>query len=102
LGVQLDGLLPVVRQLVLGEASVNRARLDAGIAVDALIGVDEEHLARVVVGLLGGRMDAVDRTHLDARVVLGPDARLCDYICHSAAPINRGVAAMDITCEDSY
>jgi hypothetical protein len=27
-------------------------------------------------------MDAVDRTDLDARVVLGPDAGLCDDVGH--------------------
>jgi lysophospholipase L1-like esterase len=82
LQVQGDVLRPLVRQLVLGEAGVDRARLDAGIAVDALLRVDVEHLDLVVVGLIRRRMDAVDRTDLDARVVLGTDARLGDDVGH--------------------
>jgi hypothetical protein len=34
-------------------------------------------------------MDAVDRAHLDARVVLDPDARLSDYVGHSKPPKRR-------------
>src|ERR1700754_2694716 len=74
---------PLGRQLVLGEAGVDRAGLDAGVAVDALIGIDVEHLDRVVVGLVGRRVDAVDRAYLDARVVLGADARLGYDVGHS-------------------
>ena len=69
-------------QLVLGEAGVDRARLDARVAVDALLGVDVEHLDLVVVGLVGRRVDAVDGADLDARVVLGADAGLCDDVGH--------------------
>src|SRR5438067_10712927 len=47
--VHLDVLLPLVRQLVLGEAGVNGTGLDACVAVDALLGVDVEHLDRVVI-----------------------------------------------------
>src|SRR5918997_3721264 len=80
--VQLRELLPLVRKLVLGEARVDRACLHAGIAVDALVGIDIEHLDLVVVRLVRGRMDAIDRTDLDARVVLGADAGLRDDVGH--------------------
>src|SRR3712207_8986333 len=50
----------------------------AGVAVDALLRVDVEHLDLVVVGLVGRRVDAVDRADLHAGVVLGPDAGLGD------------------------
>src|SRR3954447_26299489 len=80
--VDLDVLLPLVGNLVLGEARVDRAGLDAGVAVDALLGVDVELLDVVVVGLVRRRVDAVDRAHLDARVVLGADARLGDDVGH--------------------
>ena len=83
--VELDVLLPLVGQLVLGEAGVDRAGLDAGIAVDALFRVDVEHLDVVVVGLVGGRMDAVDRADLHARVVLGADAGLGDHVGHKVS-----------------
>ena len=77
---------PLVRELVLGEARVDRAGLDAGVAVDALVGVDVQHLDLVVVGLVRRRVDAVDRADLDAGVVLGSDAGLGDDICHGANP----------------
>ena len=80
--VDLGVLLPLVGQLVLGEAGVDRAGLDAGIAVDALVGVDEELGHVVVIGLFWGGMDAVDRADLDAGIVLRVDAGLCDDVCH--------------------
>src|SRR6185436_6891219 len=83
LGVDLREALPLVRQLVLGEARVDRTRLDARVAVDALLGVDVELLDAVVVGLVRRRVDAVHRAHLDAGVVLGADARLRDDIGHA-------------------
>src|SRR5689334_7536877 len=83
LGVDLGVLGPLGRKLVLGEAGVDRAGLDAGIAVDALVGVDVEHLDRVVVRLVGRRVDAVDGTDLDTRVVLLADAWLGDDVGHS-------------------
>src|SRR5262249_61809188 len=71
-------LLPLLGQLILCEARVHRARLDARVAVDALLRVDVELLDVVVVGLVGRRVNAVDRADLDAGVVLLPDARLGD------------------------
>src|SRR5439155_927180 len=81
-GVDLGVLVPFRRELVLGEAGVHRTGLDAGIAVDAFIRVDVEHLDRFVVGLVRRRMDAVDRTNLDTGIVLGADARLCNDVGH--------------------
>src|SRR3954471_17123965 len=80
--VDLDELVPLVGDLVLREAGVDRARLDAGVAVDALLRIDVEHLDRVVVGLVRRRVDAVDRADLDAGVVLGADAGLGDDVRH--------------------
>src|SRR5204863_9877416 len=67
----------------LGEARVHRAGLHAGVAVDALLGVDVEHLHSVIARLVWRRVDAVDGAHLDAGVVLRADARLGDYVSHS-------------------
>ena len=66
--------------MVFGEAGVDRTGLDAGVAVDAFLRVDEERRGVVVVGLVGGGVDAVDRTDLDAGVVFGADGRLCDDV----------------------
>src|SRR5215207_7499500 len=93
--VALGELRPLVGELVLGEARVHRAGLDAGVAVDALLGVDVELLDLVVVGLIRRRVDAVDRADLDARVVLGADARLCDHVCHGASLRIGGTAGSE-------
>ena len=45
-------------------------------------GIDVELLDLVVVRLVGRGMDAVDRAHLDARVVLGVDAGFGDDVGH--------------------
>jgi DMSO/TMAO reductase YedYZ molybdopterin-dependent catalytic subunit len=82
LGVDLGELRPLVGQLVLGKARVHRTGLHAGVAIDALLGVDVELLDLVVVGFLGRRVNAVDGTDLDARVVLRADAGLCDDVGH--------------------
>src|SRR5947208_10006314 len=68
--------------MVVGEAGIHRAVLVARVAVDALLRVDVEHLDAVVVGLVGGRMDAVDRADLNARIVLRADAGLGDHVGH--------------------
>src|SRR3954453_22936046 len=91
--VDLHVLRPLVRHLVLGEAGVHGAGLDAGVAVDALLGVDVQHLRGVVVRLVRRGMDAVHRAHLDARVVLGPDAGLGDDVGHGGGPSYRGGGA---------
>src|SRR3954465_15848027 len=83
LNVDLREPLPFLGQLVLGEAGVDRARLDARVAVDALLGIDVELLNAVVVGLVRRRVDAVHRAYLDAGVVLGADARLGDHVSHA-------------------
>src|SRR5215208_3751934 len=82
LHVDLDVLLPLVRQLVLREARVHGAGLDAGVTVDALLRVDVELLDLVVVGLVGGRVDAVHRSDLDAGIVFRVDAGFGDDVSH--------------------
>src|SRR5438445_259821 len=83
--VELRVVLPLVGRLVLGEAGIHRAGLDAGIAVDALLRVDVEPRDVVVVRLIGRRMDAVDRADLDARIVLSAYAGLADDVGHGVS-----------------
>ncbi len=45
---------------------VHGAGLDAGVAVNALGGIDVQLLGLGEPGLIGGRVDAVDRAHLNA------------------------------------
>src|SRR5947209_11058319 len=85
--VRLDVAAPFFGHLVLGEAGVDRAGVDAGVAVDALGRVDMEMLSRLVARFVLRWMDAVDRTYLDARVVLRPDAGLGYHVRHRRSQI---------------
>src|SRR6266511_696066 len=77
-GVDLDVVLPLVRHRVLGEDRRHRALRLARPAVDALLGIDEEH--RIVIG----GVDAIHRTDIDAARVLDADAGLGDDVGHAA------------------
>jgi hypothetical protein len=75
-------VLPLLRGLVERENRFNRARRHARAAVDALVGVNVQHLGRLKLGFVLAWMNAVDRTDIDARGVLGADARFADDIRH--------------------
>src|SRR3954451_12409722 len=88
------GVLPVqLRPLLglglgVGQDGLGRALGLAHAAVDALVGVDDEHVVALV--------ETVDRADLDAIHVLAPDAGLGDYVGHDAlhgAPTAAGCAA---------
>src|SRR5216683_1824019 len=76
-GVDLDVFAPLLGHLVLGEDGVHGARIDAGAAVDALIGIDEIHVRCVV------SVNTVDGAYLDARGIFDPYTRLNDDISHA-------------------
>ena len=78
--VELERVGELLGHLEVGEDRVDRAGLDAGVAVDADLGVDVELLGRLEVGRARLRMDAVDGTDLDAGVVL--DAAAGDDVGH--------------------
>src|SRR5207249_3954940 len=76
-GVDLDELLLVVGDVVLGKDRGHGAGRLAGAAVDALVRVDIEHL--VVVAVV---VDAVHGADVDAGTVLCADAGLRNYVSH--------------------
>src|SRR5204862_1729832 len=78
--VELQGVVVLGGDLRLGVDRVDRARLDARIAVDADRRVDVELLRRLEVGGARLGVDAVHGTDLDARVVL--DAAANDDVGH--------------------
>src|SRR5437870_3265878 len=77
-------LVTVPATIIRSDCRVDRTRRHARAAVDALVGVNVEHLGRREVRFVFPRVDAVDRTHVDARGILGADARLADDIRHAA------------------
>ena len=76
-----DEAPPIRRHFLLREDRLHRAGIDAEAAVDALFGMDEEHLE-----ILAFAVDAVDRTDVDAGGVHGADARFGDGVGHGAGP----------------
>src|SRR4029450_7130768 len=72
--VGLGEVLPLGGHVVLVEDGLHRADRLAGAAVHALVGVDVEHAVALV--------DTVDRTLLDAGLVLDVDAGLGDDVGH--------------------
>src|SRR3954452_13669925 len=80
--VAFDVVVPFRRDGVLGRDGIDRAGLDAGVAVDAFGGVDVQLIGLGETRLVRPRMDAVDWAHLDTGGVLGPKAWLVDYVRH--------------------
>jgi DeoR family transcriptional regulator, aga operon transcriptional repressor len=80
--VDLDEVAVLGRDALSGGDRVDRADRLAQRAVDALAGVDDEHLVDLV--------DAVDRADVEAREVLDPDARRADDVGHAAARAPAG------------
>jgi len=80
--VDLDVLLPLGWDIVLGEDRLHRALIDAQTAVDTGVWIDVQLLGVSVVALLLGRVNAVHWADLDAGRVLGSDARFSDDMCH--------------------
>src|SRR5262245_23610580 len=82
LGVHLNILLRLLGHFVHRKNRLDRTRRHARPTVDALVRVDVEHLHGREIGLVLPGMDAIDRAHVDAGAVLGPDARLSDDVSH--------------------
>src|SRR6201995_5784717 len=73
-GVDLREVLPLVRQLIVREDRVDRTFLDAGVAVDALLGIDEQLLHFGKAGLVFSRVNTVDRADLHTTEILEGEA----------------------------
>src|SRR5205814_10040680 len=71
-GVDLDEVAPLLWHFILRKDRIHGAWIDAGTTVDALVRVDEIHARSVI------RMNAVDRTDLDAGSGLGGYAGVVD------------------------
>src|SRR5262245_46334767 len=77
-------VLPLFWRLVERENRLNGTRRNAGAAIDALVGMDEQLLRCFELGLVLPRMDAIDRADINTGTVLGADARFGDDIRHAA------------------
>ena len=86
LRVDFDEVLPLFRRLVERENRFHGARRNAGAAIDALVGVDEQLLRGLERRFILPRMYAIDRADVDTGGVLRADAGLGDDIRHSQSP----------------
>jgi hypothetical protein len=75
-------VLPLLWQVILGEDSLDWASGLAGAAVDTLIRVDVKHLSRLEVRFVLTRMNAINRAHVYASRVLGPNAGFSNNVRH--------------------
>ena len=73
--VDLHEGFPLIRERILGEDRLYRAFGFASAAVDALLGVDDEHAIRLV--------DAINRAHVQTGLVFDVDAGLGDDVGHA-------------------
>src|SRR5438105_9852397 len=78
--VDLQEVLPLLRDRLFRENRGDRACGLAVAALDADVRIDVKHLGRLDLLLVLARVKAVARAHVDAGRVLGPDARLGDDV----------------------
>src|SRR5262245_55267652 len=69
---------PLLRCFVEREDRVDRARRHAGAAVDALVGMNIKHVGAGVASFVFPRVNAIHRTDVHARGILGADAWLAN------------------------
>jgi len=82
IGVRSNEVGPLLRRFVERVDCLDRARRNAGAAVDALVWMNIKHLGRLKRLLVLPRMDTVHRTDIDAGGILGADAWLANDIRH--------------------
>ena len=80
--IDLREVRPLFRNEILRKDGLYRARGLAGSTIDANLRIDVEHRVLRETCLILSRMNAVDRTNLNAGGVFGSDARLSNHICH--------------------
>src|SRR5262245_20581103 len=73
---------PLLRRLVEREDGLDRTRRHTGAAIDALVGMNIEHLGRGERRLVLPWVDAVHGTDVHARGILRADARFADDVSH--------------------
>src|SRR6266849_6284447 len=87
--VDTNVVLPLLRDKILRENCLHRARRLASSTIDAHFRIDLEHRHLGETRLILSRVDAIDGTHFHARCVLHPDAWLSDDVRHDGGNCNR-------------
>src|SRR5262245_59594771 len=79
-GVDLDVLLPLLRDVFVAVDRLDRAGRLAGAAIDAFIRVDIKMLGGLEISLILPRVDAIHRADVNTGRVLRADARFANYV----------------------
>src|SRR5262245_61995657 len=80
--VHRNVVLALLRHIVLGEDSGNRASRVTSTSIDPLLRMDVKHRGGLELGFVFLRVDAVHRTCVHASRVLRADARFTNNVCH--------------------
>jgi len=91
--VQLNVVLPLLRDIVFREDGSDRTGRLASTTIDAFFRVDVEHRRWFEFWFVFLRMDAIHRASVNARSVLSADARFANDVCHrlSLWSVNAGL-----------
>src|SRR5436309_11717777 len=90
--IHADVVLPLFRNIVLREDGRHRTGRFASPAVNAFFGMNVEHRGGLELGLVLLWVDAVHRTCVHARRILGADAGFANDVCHKISlwDVNAG------------
>jgi hypothetical protein len=82
IGIHFDEVFPLFGTIIFREDGLDRTSRLASSAIDALIGVDVEHLGCFEGLFILARMNAIYRANVDTGGVFGPNAGLRYHISH--------------------
>src|SRR6478672_10609363 len=94
LRVLLRVFFPFFRQIIQRENGRHRTHRHARATIDALDRVNEQHLGTFKLRFVLLGMDAIHRACIHAGRVLGPDARLCNHICHKSKGLRISISCV--------
>jgi hypothetical protein len=79
-GVNLNVILPLFRDVFVAKDSFDRTGRLTGAAINAFVRIDIEMLDDVEIRFVLARVNAIHRANVNTRRILGADTRLGDYI----------------------
>jgi hypothetical protein len=95
IGINLSKMLPLLREVIFGEDSLNWTRRLTSSAIYALIGVNVEHFCRLKISLVFARVNTIDRTDIHTSRVLCPYAGFRYNVSHLSLSLLSGCALQD-------
>src|SRR5438445_9288032 len=94
LGVLVRVLFPFFRQVIEGKNGGYRTHRHARATINAFHRINEQHVGTLKLRFVLFGMDAIHWTCIHAGRVLGPDARLCNHICHKSKGLRISISCV--------